>query len=1130
MSPLRSRKLLSISLLYGSMLGGCAVAPRPQSAGATPAMPEDALAQSFVAPPNSARPRVWWHWMNGNVTKDGIRKDIEWMQRAGIGGLQNFDANLPTPKVVEKRLAFMTPEWQDAFRYAAGQAQANGLELTIASSAGWSETGGPWVEPKDAMKKVVWSETTLTGGRPFSGKLAVPPSTTGSFLDLPLVEGIAITKPKVLPTFYADIAVLAYRIPADKPLAAPATITSRGAKLDARPVFDGSLATGIDLPVSTPDNVADLTVSYDAPQTVRSLTLFIPDMVGAASPPKIFPSLESSTDGQGWRKVGDIAVSAVPTTISFAPVTARYFRVVMPVNPGADEFVWKPAPGVDDTFFKLLSGPRKTMKLAEMKLSAEPRVNQFETKAGFSLTDNYYTLGVGTDPAQGVPPAEVVDLTGRMRPDGSLHWTPPAGRWRVVRMGYSLIGKVNHPATDEATGLEVDKYDGRAVRAYAEHYLGLYRKAVGDDLIGARGIRGFLTDSIEVGAANWTPDMVAQFRKLRGYDPIPFLPVLTGAIIGSPRESNAFLYDYRRTLADLIASQHYGTLAEVAHRNGLTVYGEALELGRLSFGDDIDMRSHADIPMGALWTYRRDKGPRTPFLADMKGAASTAHLFGRNLVAAESMTSAFNPWGDAPADLRRIVDLEFASGINRPVIHTSVHQPLDDKVPGLSLLFFGQSFNRHETWAEMARPWIDYIARSSLMLQQGRFHADVAYFYGEEAPTVPLTFDRYLPDVPTHYGYDFVNSTALRDLLTVDGSDVVAPSGARYRMIYLSGTSDRMTLPMLRRVAALAEAGATIVGNAPTASPQLEDDAAEYRRIVSQLWSGQPKTRVGRGLVIAGKDIEGALGKAGVTPDFAYRGSSQASSVLFVHRKLDDGDIYYVNNRRNEADQGEARFRVTGKAPEIWRADTGTWQPVSYRTEGDTTVVSLDMVAEDSFFVVFRKPTTSPSAEVRMPRLTQAATLNGSWNVAFQPDRGAPASMVLPQLASLSTQAEQGVRYFSGVSTYTKTFEAPAGWKRGQPMMLDLGTVGDLAEVRVNGVLVGTAWHAPYRLDIARAARAGRNTLEIKVANLWVNRLIGDAQPAAKKITYTALGTYKADAPLRPSGLIGPVSLLVDRP
>jgi hypothetical protein len=785
------------------------------------------------------------------------------------------------------------------------------------------------------------------------------------------------------------------------------------------------------------------------------------------------------------------------------------------------------APGADASAMMSRKSPPPASQLKEFRLLPDARVNAFEQKAGFAIADNYYELddSVGQD-LPGVSPDSVIDLTSHVSKDGTLEWTPPAGHWTVLRLGYSLTGKTNHPAA-EATGLEVDKFDRTAVSNYLNTYLDMYRDAT-DGLMGERGVRALLTDSIEAGPSNWTPRMLEQFQRLRGYDARAWLPVVTGVIVGSRRQSDAFLYDFRCTLADLIASEHYGTVANVAHERSLTVYGESLEGTRATLGDDIEMRRFADIPMAALWTYKG--APQPKYVADIRGAASTAHVYGRTFVAAESLTSVLAPWAFSPADLQPMIDVEFAHGLNRPVIHTSVHQPVDDKVPGLSLMVFGQYFNRHDTWAEMAKPWVDYLARNSYMLQQGRNVADVGYFYGEETPLGAQAAEGYFSDVPTHYAYDFLSAGTVLNEISVESGDVITKGGAHYKAIYLGGQSGRMTLAVLRRLAELVEAGATVVGEAPHSSPSLHDDSNAFAQLTHRLWSGGKITKVGNGKVIATRDIEDSLRAGGVAADFSYSAAEPGSEIAFVHRGIQDGDVYFVSNRMSRVEQVDARFRVTGKAPEIWRADTGNSEPVSYRIDGGETAVSLDLLPEESLFVVFRKPTVQKSATFKRTATATIAEVGGPWDVTFQPNRGAPPSARLTSLASLSDHSDPAIKYFSGIATYTNTFSLLRSVAPTKPFFVDLGRVGDVAEVRVNGQFAGTAWKAPYRVDVSSLVHKGTNSLEIRVANLWVNRLIGDAQPNAAGIAYTTLPTYTAKAPLRPSGLIGPVTLQQQTP
>lgn len=1096
------------------------------AAFAAPALADD-LADGFANPPQSARPRVWWHWLNGNVTKDGIDKDLDWMARIGIGGVQNFDANLMMPQIVPQRLPYMGDGWKDAFRHAVKLADSKGLEFAIAASPGWSETGGPWVKPQDAMKKMVWSETTLAGGQRVKGALAAPPAATGVFqsaqFDDPMAGGGDVPPQ---PQFYRDALVLAYPV-ATAVLPRPAVIQGDGKAIDAISLMDGNLATTVDVAKGDPARPGTLLLDYGRPVTVRSASLYVPHARPPFGDPAYRPALEVEKGGQ-WQRIAAFTLSEAATTIGFAAVTGRRFRLVLapndaPRSPGLGDG----APGaITPDIFARPDSP--TLGIGDLRLSVEAKVDQFEAKAGYAIVADYNSLSdsaAAADPAggQAVDPASVVDLTRFLAADGRLDWTAPKGRnWRILRMGWSLTGKTNHPAVPEATGLEVDKYDPAAVRRYLEAYLGMYRDTVGAEWIGDKGIRALVTDSIEVGTSNWTPAIVAEFTARRGYDPTPFLPALTGAVVGSAARSEAFLHDYRQTLADLLADAHYGTVAKVAHENGLAVYGEALENGRPVLGDDLAMRAHTDVPMSAMWAFNRGTAPRPTLIGDMKGAASVAHIYGQNIVSAESMTSAFAPWAFAPADLKRVIDLEFVSGVNRPIVHTSVHQPVDDKVPGLSLMIFGQYFNRHESWAEMAKPWVDYMARTGFLLQQGRDHADVAYFYGEDTPITSL-FEHGAPqDLPKVYAYDFVNAEILAGMSGVEGGMLTA-GRARYRALYLGGTSKVMTLGTLQRIAALVEAGATVIGSAPQRSPSLKDDPAAFRALAARLWSGRP---VGKGRVIAGQDVEAALAGAGVGPDFRVTGGAADSDYRFLHRQLPDGDLYFVSNRLNRAEKIEARFRVTGRQPEIWRAIDGTAAPVSYRTESEETVIPIEAGPEDAFFILFRKPAEAPSRAIAAQVMTPLPAIIAPWKVALQPGRGAPAKLAMPKLAGLEKNADPGVRYFSGTAAYTSSFVLPKGARPGAPLWIDLGQVGDVAEVRINGQLAGTRWFAPYRVDAGRFVKKGRNSIEVKVANLWVNRLIGDQQPGAQKITFTAAPTYTPDAPLRPSGLIGPVTLM----
>ena len=1073
--------------------------------------------------------------MNGNISKEGIRLDLEWMHRIGIAGVQNFDANLQTPQVVDKRLIFMTPEWKDAFRFAVSNADRLGMEFAIATSPGWSQTGGPWVKPEQAMKKLVWSETRVRGGTRVRGPVAKPPGNTGPFQDLS--EQAAGTGDH--PEYYSDALVLAYPLPAEEAVPLPAPrITSSAGSIDGAKLMDGKLGEMQLLP-SGAQREAWIRYDFDVPQTVHAVTAAIGGRRGFGAPPPANARLEASTDGSSFRPVVDMPrIYTLQRTVTLAPVRAQSFRLVL--TPGvARTPVRRGLPGVA-LFPNVQDTAEPRFELSELQLHRTARVHRFEEKAGFGTAPDYYAIATPVTrdtSAAAIPSGQVIDLTRQLRADGTLDWIAPPGEWVVLRLGYSLTGETNGPASPEATGLEVDKLNRLHGKSYMDTYLGMYADVVGTELIGRRGFNALLTDSIESGSQNWTDNMIEQFVRLRGYDPRPWLPALTGRIVASAESSDRFLWDFRRTIAQLFVEGHYGQIAESAKERNLTLYGEALEDNRPQLGDDIEMRRHADIPMAAMWTFPVDFPPDPTLVADAKGAASVAHVYGQNLAAAESMTASNSPWAFAPRDIKPVADLEFALGINRIVVHTSTHQPLTDgRKPGLSLApTLGQYFNRNETWADIAGPWVSYLSRTSYLLQQGQYVADVAFFIGEEAPITALYASGPVPDAPRNHGYDFVNADAILNVLQVDQGTLTTPSGMRYPILYLGGSSrNGMTLTVLRRIAELVERGAVVVGERPHSSPSLADDDSAFQNLAMRLWNGadvRGGARHGQGRVIAARTADQALADIGVIPDFQLSTMGADAELMFLHRTLPEGDIYFVLNRRDRPAAIDARFRVRGKAAEVWRAETGAVAAASYHVDGDLTTVPLQLAAHDAVFVVFRTPTDVTTHALPVPEERVLAGVEGVWQVSFQPGRGAPASIQLDRLSSWTEHADPGIKYFSGTATYTHNVTVRRDWlRRDKRLLVDFGEVRDLGEVTVNGQLLGVVWRPPFRVDVTSALRPGQNRIEIKVTNVWANRLIGDAQPGAAKIAFITGNAYQPGAPLRPSGLLGPVSLIAAGP
>lgn len=1095
----------------------------------------DALKLGFENPPQGARPRVWWHWMGGNVSKEGIQLDLEWMHHVGLGGFHAFEGSLMTPELLPHPVGYMTPEWKDAFLYAVTLGDKYGFEMAIAGSPGWSESGGPWVQPRDAMKKIVWSETRIAGGAPFHGKLPQPPATSGPFQSIPLSKSPFATATPY-PEYYADSEVIAYKAPADD--AAPrATITWSSGKIDPALLSDGDLNTSVLLPIAPVGQASWIRFDFPQSQTIHAVSLTTPP--GNAFDPGTsagaIPVFETSDDGATFHAIVELKPlkhgfapngNVTENTVAFSPVTARYFRVSWTTPP-------PPAgPQNDNGFGMFATKPPTDYRINELVLHAGARVNHFEEKVGFSTAPD---LGSEPTPAgapgSAIAKSDIVNLTGKMQSDGTLDWTPPSGGdWIVLRFGAALTGAKNSPAPADATGPEVDKFDRTAVKAYLEHYLSMYKDALGSDLMGQHGVGFMVNDSWEAGNQTWTANMVARFTELRGYDPRPWMPVLAGRVVESPAASDRFLWDFRKTISDLIATEHYGQIEKTLHEWGLGHYAESDEDHRALVADGMEVKKLAEVPMSAMWT--QSPGVNKPlynYNADDRESASVAHIYGQNIAAAESMTSCNSSiayiW--SPATLKPTADQEFLNGINRFAIHESAHQALIGKAPGISLGPCGQWFNRNETWADEAGPWIEYLARSSFMLQQGRFDADILYYYGEDS-NITSVFGDSEPTLPAGFNYDFVNADALIHELVVKGNNITTNSGMSYRLLVLDPRSRSMSLPVLRALQKLVEEGAVVAGQKPTTTPSLADDPAEFDHLSNEIFgSGMGVHSFGKGRVYAGSTAEAALRDLNVAPDFNHSNTDSDQTIAFLHRKLTEGDLYFVDNRSGKDATFDASFRIAGRVPELWYADTGKTAPASFSVTNGRTTVPLHLEPWGTVFVVFRKPTTETTYSLPHATLTRLGAVEGPWTVAFQQDRGAPASVKFDKLVSWPDSADPGVKYFSGKGSYKTTLQAPAGWfAHGATLWLDLGDVRNLAVVAVNGKQIATSWHAPFRVDVTSALKPGTNQISITVINSWVNRLIGDLQPdATAKYTFSTWPAYKKDSPLVPSGLLGPVAI-----
>lgn len=1063
---IKLRGILAISLVF--FLASCS---------------DSSFCDGFQNPPEEARPYVWWHWMDGNVSKEGILADLSWMHRIGISGFHQFDAGgVNMPRAAEVKYDYLSEGWKDMFRYALDVADSLGMDATIASAPGWSSTGGKWVTPEDAMKKLEWASVECSGG---DIDICLPPlpNVVGPYQDVVQTNDRIQVEP-----YGYDVAVIAVQLPEEEQ------------EMKAMANQDG-----------------EIVFKFDSTFTARAITVKSGRTgsrnLGQES--KSYCRLESSVDGIDWTLVKDILPSELQyVTENFDSTKSRMFRV-------------------------------KGEMLESAVLSNVHKVEHSQEKGGFRIVwDAHNFITPHGNCAQ-----KSIDLSENMSESGRLVARLPEGRWRIYRFGASLTGKVNHPASPEATGLEIDKMDSEIWERYFDTYLEMYRDA-SDGRMGKIGIQRLLIDSYEAGAQTWTPKMAEQFKTRRGYNLLPWLPVLTGEVIGSAEESDRFLWDWRMTIGELY-EENYLNVARIARKHGLQgCYIESHEGGRAFCGDGMEVKRNAEIPMSAIWVEGTPSGSPIPqAIIDIKESSSAAHIYGKPIVAAESFTvegSQRMAYTCVPSKLKRTADIALWAGVNRFVIHESAAQPNDCYLPGLGLFRYGQWFHRNETWAEYAGPWIDYLARSSYLLQKGNAVADILLYYGEDSNATGQYGGRNfsnLPVIPDGYSYDFASPHALvRDIRVKEGK-MVTESGMCYSVLMLGRDCGTMSTRILKRIKELCDAGVIICGKEPGMPATLNDSNEEFGRLLDDIWHS------GRSNVVS--SLEEAVKLACLSPDFW----SSEEDIRYAHRSAKGKEIYWVGNFSGKQLNPEIHFRNSYRFAYIMKADDGSCTDVSSTVSMDGcghAMLPLEMKDNDAFFVVFSNRRIKGAGSLNTSELSGSTEIGGEWKVNFRQKGGQSADKIFTELHSWTEEADQIVRYYSGTARYTIDFNVDEDLLGDDKILtLNLGMVNDIAEVKVNGISTGILWKAPFRTkDISGMVRAGANTLEIDVANVWVNRMIGDKRlwgmegvapsaasgsdkNAAIEIPQTddarrvtrVTRFYTASDPLLPSGLLGPVIL-----
>lgn len=738
---------------------------------------------------------------------------------------------------------------------------------------------------------------------------------------------------------------------------------------------------------------------------------------------------------------------------------------------------------------------------------------------------------------------EVLNLTDRLDSQGKLDWEVPEGTWQVLRFGYTLTGAHVSTSSDHWKGLVVDYMSSEALQDYwdtqVEPLLADIKPHLGTTLT------ALSTDSWECGGMNWTPDFVREFTDRRGYDPLPYLPVIAGKIIENRDVSNRFLADLRKTISDCVAENHYQLFADLAHHHNLIVHPESGGPHAGPF-DALKCLGRNDIPMSEFWVPSPHRPlPENRFF--VKQAASAAHIYGKQLVGAEGFTSIYVHWNDVPwKSFKPSFDTEACAGLNRLVIHTFTCSPPEMGLPGQEY-FAGTHFNPNVTWWEQAGAIIKYFNRCQFLLQQGDFIADVCYYTGDHVPNLSQRKAADPAGVLPDYDYDTINEEQFLKMKVADGN-ILLPSGMRYRLLVLPDHKI-LSIPALKKIKSLIHDGATVLGPKPTRTASLTSFSENndlFQQLTTQIWGNSTapsgSQQLGRGQILWGQDSRKVLAKNGVAPDFQFHETSEgglkekpASGLVdFIHRYLEDQDIhiYFLANQSERNLKLQGSFRISGKQPELWDPLTGKIRKATdfQQTEGATSM-PLEFAPYGSVFVVFRSPIATDASGSGVPNFLnygQAHQIEGPWTVRFDPSWGGPESAHFPELVSWSTHADEGIRHYSGTAIYLKAFELPKRqYQPGQRLFLDLGKVHEIASVRLNGKSLGILWAKPFRVEITDAVQPGMNKLEITMVNNWPNRLIGDAdKPLQQRLTKTNVTKYTSKTPLFDAGLLGPVQLL----
>ncbi len=1121
-----------LCMVFGLSLSSCLRPEKSVKAG-----------MQFEPTPEDAKVWTFWHWVHGAVSKEGITADLEAMKSQGVGGAYIF-AIRDTVGLYEHQVVTQSPEWWDIVKYTVAEAKRLGVELGFNTCDGFTTAGGPWISPELSMQKVVWADTIVEGGKELRIELPQPEAYNG---------------------YYREIATYAFPVAAFEQ-------DSWG----IHPKVSSNMKEGNLHYLALKHNSRTFTskqegwieYAFDEPFTCQSIQI----STGWANYQSNRLLIEVSDDGKnfsphtrlvaprsGWQDLYQ------PNTQAVLPVTARYFRFVFDKEgsePGAED--------IDDAKWS----PK--LQLKGLRLLSSARINQFEGKNAsiWRIAEETKEYDAAD---QFVELEKLMDVSKYVSADGKMSWTAPQGKWKIIRMGHTSTGRENYIGGG-ARGLECDKFSEDAVTIQFDNWYGEIFKQVGTELA-SQTVTRLLCDSWECGSQNWTAKFPDEFEARRGYSLMPYLPVMAGIPIENTEVSERVLRDVRETVAELFAEKFSGTMAAEAHKLGAMFVEESN--APTGVVDGMLHQKYVDYPAGEFWF----QSPSHDKPNDILDAVSAAHIYGKPVVQAESFTEIRLDWNETPAMLKAYADRNLALGVNKIVNHVFVHNPWLDRKPGATLDRIGTFLQRDQTWWDMSHGFWTYLENSQRLLQQGSPTVDIAVFTGEEIPRRAVLPDRLVTVLPGLFGkervaseekrllnegfpkyemprtvstqanmarpedwidplqgyaYDSFNKDALLNLAYVENGKVVLPSGMSYSILVIPGNrkmaphgGERMSIAVAEKLLQLLNDGATILMHQkPVKSIGLNETDESLAVLVDEMFSGNEKSielngekltyvQKGKGRLIFGAYENTSLQPIGLQPDFV---SDATGQLVWNHRINGSREIYFIANQCAENIEASMSFRVEGKVPVFYNPVTGdTLACRQWKTKDGRTHLNYEFADHESVFVIFDQTNADVrSGSSNKANFTEVKKIQMPWSVTFDQTLGGPSQpIIMTELQDWSSNEDERIRYYSGAATYQNTFS----WgKAKDEIWLDLGDFSDVAEVSLNGQLVGIVWAKPYRIQIDQYLKQGPNELEIKIANTWNNRLIGDhGLPEEERVTWTTAPYRLEGRPLLPAGLFGPV-------